>query len=811
MHMLTNYLRTAWRRLWKNKGFFALNFTGLYISVTACLLIALLIIYETSFDKNGRSDIQVYRVVNKFQSDHGPGYNAVTPYPLATALRVAMPDEKWITQIHYEKESSVLLGQQVLKEKAVIFADSVFPKVFPLQLLSGSLARAFSEPGFAVLTESTARRYYGKYEAIGKRLKLGGEVDLQVAAVVADPAPNSHLPYNLLVSYPSLTKAFIGGFPLDQWGLSGNGYAYIGLSNTKQVGSTERVLADLVEKNINAKDHTANDHFVLQTLRAIHYDTDFAGSNPGYTINRSYLYLIGAIGLLLILAACINYTNLSTAMALKKSKEVGVRKTLCATKGQLMRQILTETYVLTALVIAAAACTAGLFLPMLNKFLDRSIPLAWLTFASGAFLIALWALVALLSGIYPALVLSRFRPVTALKSAVSTPKASTLFLRKGLVVFQFVTAQILIICAIVVSKQMQYERNRPLGFSKDLVVDVPLPNSKPELCRAFRSRLENIPGISKISFGIGAPISTNQIGTGFNRREDFSRKQLDVAVKLADKDYLDTYGLQLLAGRWFNAGDERQIENSIPDSLRKYVFVLNETAVKALGYRSPQEAIGQQVTFGLNNIAAPVVGVVKDYHITSMRKAVTSTLMVPFPNFYYNAGIRLTGAYSPATLSAIEKAFTAVYPQQLFESKFLDEAVRGVYEEERRTQQLFHLFTGLSIAINVLGLIGLLAFTIEQKTKEVGIRKVLGASAGNISFLLSRDFLRLIAIAFLIAAPLAGLLMDRWLRDFAYRTTLSWWVFAGALLCTALVTGLAIGFQTIRAAVMNPVKALRAE
>jgi putative ABC transport system permease protein len=415
------------------------------------------------------------------------------------------------------------------------------------------------------------------------------------------------------------------------------------------------------------------------------------------------------------------------------------------------------------------------------------------------------------SGIYPAFVLSRFNPVTALKSKVSTPKASQVFLRRGLVVFQFMTAQILIICAIVVNKQMQYVREQPLGFNKNLIVDVDLPNSKADKVRAFRSRLENIPGISGISFSVAAPISDSHIGTGFNRRELFNQKQLDVQVKTADKNYLDLYGLQLTAGRWFNADDESRVAHEIPDSLKKYAFVLNETAVKALGYRTPQEAIGALVTFGFNKIEAPVIGVVKDYHVRSMRSAVEPVIMVPFPELYYNVGLRLNKTYSPATMDAIEKAFNDVYPQQLFNAHFLDEDVTSLYKEDRRTQQLFELFTGLSIAINILGLVGLLAFMIEQKTKEVGIRKVLGATAGDISFLLTRDFLRLIGIAFLVATPVAALLMSRWLNDFAYRTPLSWEIFAGALLVTVVVTFVAVSFQTIRAAVVNPVKSLRSE
>lgn len=814
--MLMNYLKAAWRRLRKDKGFFALNFAGLYISVTACLLIALLIIYETSFDKGGRKDIQIFRVVNQEQGDHGMAFNAVTPYPLATAMRVAMPDEQGlICQIHFDKDSYVQIDQQVVKAGKIVYADSVFPRLFPQQVRMGSLSRAFAEPNFGVLTERAAQRFFGSDDVIGKRLKLNGTSDITIAAVVADPPSNSHLPYDILVSYPTLNDELIGGLSMKQWTLSVNGYTYIafpaGDAVAGRLAQTQRVLDDLVAKNITAKEPMAKDHFSLQSLRSIHYNTDFSLSNPGYTINKQYLELIGAIGLFLILAACINYINLSTAMALKKAKEVGVRKTLGASRFELMRQLLTETFLVTAIVITAAALTAGYFLPVLNRFLDRQIPTAWLGWASGAFLLLLWIVVALLSGLYPAWMLSRFNPVTALKSKVSSPKPSVLFLRRGLVVFQFVTAQMLIICAIVVSKQMDFVSSQPLGFNKDLVVDVSLPNNKLEQARAFRARLADVTGVQRVSFSVGAPISGNRINTEFNRREDFKRQQFAVQVKTADAAYLATYGLQLAAGRWFDAEDEARVDTKIPDSLRQYAFVLNETAVRTLGFRTPQEALGKIVTFGFNNITAPVIGVVKDYHVSSMHDAVGSVLMVPFPFFNYNAGVQLSHVYSATTMNKIEKAFNEVYPDQLFDAHFLDADVAALYDEDRRTQQIFSLFTGLSIGINILGLIGLLAFMIEQKTKEVGIRKVLGASIGDISILLSKDFLRLIGIAFLVAAPVAGLLMDRWLRNFAYRTSLSWGVFVLALFATLVVTCVAISFQTLRAAFVNPVKSLRSE
>lgn len=808
--MLKNYLLVALRNVKRNKGFFALNFIGLYISVVVCVLIALIILHETSFDKRADNAQSVYRVVMETKSATGDRYNAVTQYPLATAMRAALPSAV-VSQIHYQKEALVAFGNKKFKESRVVFADSVFPKLFPVTVKQGSISNALAAPGYAVLTETIAKKYFGNENPVGKRLKLEDFINLEVAAVIADGPSNSHLQYNMLVGYRNMDSRLIGGFPLDQWGLKANGYTYVGFTGGDKVKNTETVLKGIAEKYVNKDNGGAISSFNLQPLADIHFNQTYASSNSYYTINYNYLYLLAAIGLFLILAACINYTNLSTALAIKKSKEVGVRKTMGATRGHLIKQFLSETFFLTAFVIAAAAFSVRLYLPALNTFLEKNIPLDWLSVKSIVLLVSLWLTISLLSGVYPAFVLSGFNPIAALKSKISAPKASVVNLRRGLVVFQFITAQVLIIGAVVVSKQMAFMQSSPLGFDKQQVVDIGLPENKPEQLQALKEKLARIPGISSVSFSLGAPIGNNNATTGFNLREKYTTNQIDVTVKSTDKEYLQTYGLQLLAGRWFNNGDEMKISDKIPDSLKQYAFVLNETAVKALGFAHPQDILGKYVTYGFDDISAPVIGVVKDYHVASLHKAVSPVLMVQFPVFYYNAGIKVNGGYSQATLSAIEKAWSSVYPNALFESSFLDEHIASQYKEEKRTQQLFSIFTVLSIVINILGLVGLLSFMVEQKTKEIGIRKVLGASIGSISFLLSKDFLKLIVIAFLVAAPTSAYLMNKWLQNFAYRTSISWWVFAASILAALIVTGLAVGYQTIKAATVNPVKSLKAE
>ncbi|HEY5462189.1 MAG TPA: ABC transporter permease [Hanamia sp.] len=726
--MFKNYpviqgFKTACRNIKKNKGFFALNFIGLYISVVVCILIGLIILHETSFDKQTNSKISIYRIVSSSVSSNGKTYTPVTPYPLASAMRTAMPDEKLISQIHFQTNALISFDDKKFKVQNIIFADSVFPKVFPLNVKEGSIQRALAEPGFAILTEKTAHKFFGNQNAVGKRIKIENLVDLEVAAIVADPPSNTDLPYNILISYSSLRPEFIGGLPLNQWDVSSSGFTYIGLSNQNQIHHTETILSSIAKENVNDPKQGVETSYQLQPLRDIHYDQLYAAHNPSYTINLQYLYLLGAIGLFLILAACINYTNLSTALAIKKSKEVGVRKTLGATRIQLIKQFLSETFLLTSLVFIAAAFSVRFFLPLLNNFLDKNIPLNWFHLNSGLLLTALWILVSLLSGLYPAFVLSGFNPITALKNKTIAPKASQITLRRGLVVFQFLTAQILIIGALVVVKQMNFIQSKSLGFNKENVVDIALSENKPEQLKLLHDKLSAISGISSFSFSLGAPVSDDGVSTSFNTKEKYATEKIDVAVKAADKNYLKTYGLKLKAGRWFDENDERNIDNAIPDSLKRYAFVLNETAVKALGFSSAQDALGKQVTFGMNDISAPVIGVVKDYNTSSLHDAVKPVLMIEYPFFYYDAGIKLTNGYSTSTLAAIGKVWTSVYHEHLFESSFLDEHLASLYKNEKRTQQLFYLFTFLSIVINVLGLVGLLSFMIEQKTKEIRHQK----------------------------------------------------------------------------------------
>jgi putative ABC transport system permease protein len=809
--MFKNYFKIAWRNIKNSKGFFALNFAGLFVSVVVCILIELIIAHEKSFDKNTDQSLNIYRVVKEYTTNSLVANESVTQYPLASAMRSQMKEEKYITQIHFHKTGIVSFGDKKVKEENIIFADSVFPNLFRLEVKKGSIKSALSQPAFLILTETTAKKYFGNEEAIGKRLKIENLLEVEVAAVVADAPKNSHLPYSMIVSYCSFSKDFTSGIPIDNWGVNISGYTYIGLNNALKTKQVEEGLASIANKNLNTRKIGSITKFILQPISDIHYNQLYAEENPSYTINYQYLYLLGAIGLFLILSACINYTNLSTAMAIKKSKEVGIRKTLGASRTQLVAQFLSETFLLTAFTIIVGAIAAWLLLPYVNVFLEKNIPVNLINFQTIVFLAFLWVVISILSGIYPALILSGFNPIGALKNKLSNPKPSTVFLRRGLVVFQFVTAQILIVGALVVYKQMNFINSKPLGFQKEKVLDIALPENKPEQIVALKNRLAEVPGVSNISISLGAPVSDNGFNSEFNLKEKYSIEKLSADVKIADMGYKDTYGLNLLEGRWFDKSDEQKIDNLIPDSLKQYSFVINESAVKSLGFPDAHRALGKIISVGVGNISAPIIGVVSDFHTASMHEMVSPVVMMNFSEFYYNAGIKLSAGYSSSSLASIEKIWSSVYPNYIFETNFLDDHIAKLYKNEVKNQKLFNLFTLLSILINALGLIGLLSFMVEQKSKEIGIRKVLGASVGNISFILSKDFLRLITIAFFIAAPVGWMLMSRWLQDFSYRTEISWWIFIIAALVALIVTCLSVSYQTIKAAFENPIKSLRTE
>ena len=805
--MIRNYLTVTLRNFLRNRNYTLINILGLSIGLTACIIIFLLISYEVKFDRFHSRYESIYRVVRDVENASGMEYDAATPYPFAAAFRQDFQDVPLATQLHFQDEGFVKIGAEKYEIDGVIFADSMFFRVFDFEVISGSPGVDLGEPNNVYLTESMSEKL--KLDVAG-RLRLNNKLDLEVAGIVKDPPASSHIQFTMIVSMPTFTTAYFG-WNVDSWGMTSSGYSYLVLpEGIAAEDITERFKA-FVNKYYN-EDERARQTYLLQPLSDVHFNTRYAGSpsNSGH-IEPAQLVIIAVLGIFILIIACINFVNLATALAVKKSREIGVRKTLGAKRSQLTAYFLGETFLLTVISVLISLGLAEWILPWLRGFVEKELYLD--LFASPALLIFIVVLVivaTLFSGFYPAVILSGFDPVAVLKNKITT-QGSGSFVRRMLVILQFFIAQIMIIGTLVVSDQMDYFVSQPLGFNSEAVINVPLPANDKNILDNLRSRLEANSNIRSVTFAVGAPTSHSNIGTGYYLPELGPSTSQKVGIKTADYQYFDTYQLQLKAGRWFNENEGlRAADTTIADNER-YVFVVNEAAARQLGFAEPVDILNQRITVGLGDVSAPVVGVVADFHTSSLHEAIGPVVLMNYPSLYFSAGIRVNTSNMQETVDFIRETWTDLYPEYYFDYHFLDENIAELYRQEARQLVLFRIFAGISIFIGCLGLLGLVSFMANQKQKEIGVRKVFGASVSGIVLLFSKEFVRLVIISFLFAAPIAWYLMDRWLENFEYHVNVHWSVFATGLAATLVIALLTVGYRSLRAGMSNPVDTLRAE
>ncbi len=806
--MILNYLTSAFRNFSRTKSYTLLNILGLSVGVTACILIFLIISNEVAFDKFHSNYKSIYRVVRESTNASGVEHTAVTPYPFTKAFRNDFDDVP-ITQIHYERTTLLSVGQDKRLIDDVVFADSLFFDVFDFEVVSGNPTIALGQPGMVFLTESLA----ASLGTIGSQAKImvGNKIELSVAGIIKDPPAASHIQFSMIVSMPSFNEDFLG-LPVDEWGMSIAGFSYVVLPEAMRIESVEARLKSLIDKEFKPED-AEKQHYFLQPLSEIHFSGLYPdGASNISSVSRSNLVILAIIGVFILLVACINFVNLATALAIRKSKEIGIRKTLGAQRHQLVSYFLGETFLLILFTVFVSLCLVEWTLPWLNSFLEKSMELALFTSPQiMIFLVILIVATTFLSGFYPALVLSGFSPNEVLKNKISGTHSSGAFLRKALVVFQFFIAQALIIGTIVVSRQVEYFKSKPLGFDKDFIIDVQMPDTESSTMMQLKERLETNPDILNVSFSVGSPSSENNISTWYFMTERGEAEEFDVSLKVADRNYLETYGLKLMAGEWFSESQERQTLDDVPQEERSYVLVVNATAARQMGFSNPEDIIGKNLTIGLYGINAPVIGVVDDFHIASLHKTIEPVVLINFPYFYFNAGIRLKPNQIDGTLAFVEKNWKELYPDYYYSYSFLDEELSKLYKAESRLFTLFSIFAGTSIFIACLGLYGLVSFMATQRMKEVGIRKVLGATVSTITLLFSKDFLLLVLIAFAIAAPLTWFAMDQWLQSFAYKVDIGWNVFAIGIMITLVLTFITVTYRSVKAALVNPATIIRNE
>ena len=805
--MIRNYLKIALRTLWKNKKLTSINIFGLATGIACSLLIALYLEDEFLYDKHHQDASRIYRVVKDFINDDGSRIpDATSPGPLAAAMQKEIPEVTAIARIHPEWGNTVRFayGDKKFSEPRVWRVDSSFFDVFTVKFLKGDAETALNNVNAMVITESAARRYFGNEDPIGQTLRMNNNDDVTVSAVITDVPAQSHFHYDFLLSYRRLSAD-----ANTSWG-SYNYYTYVKVHPETDIPKFEDKIQEVHDRNTPENAHFSD--FYTQPLLAIHLNSKLKWElEPNG--DRLYVTIFAIIGVFILVIAAINYVNLATARSSLRAKEIGIRKVSGAQRKSLVIQLLMESVITCTVGALIAVAMAWLLVPVVNDVTQKHLqindnPTVLI------YLALVTAFIGVLAGIFPALYLSSFKPVAVLKGFKVSDKGA-LNLRKSLVIVQFTISVSLIIGSLVIMKQIRYIQSANLGFDKEQVVVINNAGGLSTSDRnTFLHALQQLPGVEK------AATSSTVLGRGFsttrlNARGSEQQQQLNFTS--AGFDYLDVVGIEMLEGRGFSRDFPSDSLNSGisggPLNQRLGGIVINAQATKEFGLGSPSEAVGKELvwdTDGDTTYHVEVVGVAKDFHFTSLRNEIKPYGFLLTPRRQGNFTIKLSGNI-PSTLNQLETLWQRSFPEVPFEYLFLDETIDKLYAAESRFQKVFVTLVALGIIIACLGLFALAAFSAEQRVKEIGIRKVLGASVSQVVLLLSRDFLKLVIVSILISMPLAYYAMQSWLNGFAYRVSVEWWIFAAAAAIALVIAFLTISSQAIRAAVADPAKSLRSE
>ncbi|MGN6194198.1 MAG: ABC transporter permease [Ginsengibacter sp.] len=802
--MFKNYFKTAFRNFQRNKSYALINTLGLAVGIAACLLIFLVVQFESSFDNFHPKKNNIYRVGTEFHNQDGVSYSAGVAFPVANGLRIDFPQIKEVASI-YRHEGQITIednGNQIKKfqEDNFYYAEPQFFSIFNFPFLSGDAKAALNDPNSAVLTQATAEKYFGNWEnAIGKTIKYKNKAAFTVKGILKNIPHNSDFPLSIVVAYSALQNTDTKNNLNDWVSTFGQAYTFVVLPSDLPVNKFNSELKAFAKKHKPAE--YASDSFIAQPLTEIHYDDRF-GNFSDHTFSHSLINVLSLIGIFLIVIACVNFINLATAQAVNRAKEVGVRKVLGSNRSQLAIQFLTETAVIVLVALLLATGIASITLPYLNNLLQVQMIMSFIANPSVIlFVIATAILVTLLSGIYPAIILSGFNPITALKSRITAKMVGGISLRRALVVLQFVIAQVLIIGMFVVVSQMDFFRNASLGFDKASIINVPVPGDSINHTKIYylRNQLLSNQNIKDVSFSFGSPSSDDNWNSDFKFNHSAKSTNFSANLKWADPDYFKTYNLQFVAGRPYYPSD----------TVRE--FVVNETLLKKLGITNPQDALGKQMDFWDGGKVGNIVGVIKDFNSYSLREPIAPVVLSTWKDVYQTINIKIKPGTQKAVLPFIQKLWTSTYPDYVYDYKFLDKTIENFYKQEDQLSQLYKIFAGIAIFISCLGLYGLVSFMAAQRTKEVGIRKVLGASAKSIIYLLSKELTVLIIIAFVISAPIAWYIMHKWLQNYTYRIPLGASIFILAIISSIVIAWITVAHRAIKAALANPVKSLRSE
>lgn len=807
--MFRNYFITAIRNLRRRKAFSIINIAGLSVGIAAALLIFIVVKHELSYDGFQKNYKRIYHIVTQNKYADGITYNPGISVPALPALRAAMPNVSFAalfssygSQITVENTANVATDKKFIENSGIFFCEPQFFQVFSYGWLAGD-AKVLNEPNNVVLTKSIAKKYFGTWQsAMGKIIKMDNLITLKVAGILKDIPANTDIPLGVLASYKTLKDNpqlyGIYGYSTDWGSVSSNFQVFMLMPPHVTAQYISQQLTQFSKQHF-AIGHVSKESIFLQPLSKMHFDTRFQASFGDHITGMSTIWTLSLIGIFILLMACINFINLSTAQAASRSKEMGIRKVLGGNRIQLFRQVMSETaFIVILSVLLAIGIAYGCF-PMIKKVVSIQGSLQVINGQTVLFLFIVAIIVILLSGLYPSVVMSGFNPIVALKQKIISAKVGGVSLRRSLVITQFTISQALIICTIIVISQMSFIRHENMGFDTKAILTLNGSSDSATIARqpAFRQALLQIPGVQSVSFSSDVPSSANfmRITFSYNYGSD---EPFQLYLKYADTNYLSTFDIPLVAGHIYKASDTI---NQV---------IINQTLMHKLGVTNPNDIIGKQLKIG-GSLWHTITGVFRDFHSASLKTGIPPLVITTRRNFYNTTSIKLMTNNIPKTQAAIQSAWNKYYPEYAYNASFMEQNIADFYQQDHELSWLYKIFAALAIFISCLGLYGLVSLIVEHKTKEVGIRKVLGASVSQIIYLFSKEFTVMVIVAFLVATPIAYYLMHQWLNNFAYHIGMSWWIFLLAAVMAIAIALITISVKAIKAAMANPVEALRSE
>lgn len=804
--MIRNYLNTshlvkiAWRNVLKQKSAFLIKTGGLTVSIACGLIIYLFVQYHLSFDQFHSKPDQIYRIVTEMHREN-IAFSKGVPNPLGKFLRNDYSYADKIARIVTFRDYLILVPEikngftKYRESEGIAFVESDFFTIFNYPLVTGDVSRLLQEPHSAIITERLSKKYFGDEDPIGKTILLRDNDYFKITGILKNLPSHSDRQTEIYASFNTL-KTFEPWYYSDNsWGgIDDATQCFVRLNPGVNPSEVEAAMEPYVKRfRPNSKNVH---HYKLQPLKEMHFDDRYDG-----VISKKNLGIIVVVGLFILFTACANFINMATASVMKRTKEIGIKKVMGSSKSDLFWQFILETS-LTTLVSTILAFGLSLsILPYLNSFLNTDLQVNWSNMTPLLlFVVFLFLLITFLAGVYPAVVLSGFSAITAIKGKISIQQISGINTRRTLILSQFVISQVLILGMITIAYQLKYIKSENMGFTKEGIVMVPLGlDTTGQIKKVLKSEISRMPGVLDISICRAEPATFNNWNNSIKYDGSSEEVNFRTNIKAADTNYVGLFGLELIAGR-----------NLFPsDTVREYI--VNETLVKKLNLASPDQILGKTITANGGSLNGPVIGVVKDFHDRPLQASISPLIITTYSDDYGQYAIKLDMHKAKDLLKKIESIWSAKHPKELFQYQFVDDNVKKFYEAESKTMIMIKIFTLMALFIGSLGLFGMISFMTANKMKELSIRKILGGSLNHLGWILSKEFILLILISLALAAPIAYTFMNRWLSNFAYRIDMEPEIFLLGFGITILVTGITIGFQIIQAVLTNPIKSLRTE